>query len=921
MDLKLRFESFFGKSEEANELWLTLDEVYSADINSYHNWSFVADSLERFDKEDVSGFDTDIIESLLWLSPAINSTSYLKFNRDSFRVISKGALEVIKVGNSSELEICNDIQNLYFIEDFESSWKKTQEKEYEAILKDKEYQIYKSLRKRLKAVIKGEHFFTSEYCRTRYGFSVLENAKLTFERISLILKYKPRPHDTSSVHLPEDLFELLEDMAENIHENWSALRVSQGWRYGTERNGKRLTHPCLIPYDLLPDIEKGYDRKTSQETLKFILAKDYKILPPEREVVFERLSSEALKNLNVRELLNVQRRLKNEINSDPNDFLVLGQAFQQLAEKVLSYETFQIGIKRLGGDKKSQLYRDMTFNAARSLADCYAYKEAEKLLRELYDKGFTDGYVTGQLAKIRKTLAMKLGDQENLNEALSYYKRGYDTALEQMTVQAKLSDLWYAAVDQAIYNGINTATMYMLKHNKELCNKTAGEVLELCSAKETDKISYWDQASMGEACLLDGNLVDSAKYYSEAAAEAPPGDIESMITQIRAICAYLNIETKWISDVFVVPAAVIFSGHAIDREGEQRFPESDELRVTEEIRCFLQKEKPGFAYCSATPGSEIIFIEQMLEMGAEVHIYLPYEVASFQKLFDEYDPSWLERFNNILDKVSSITVTGTFDEGLNDANRQFNNKYMAGLARLKSESSNCTLKALTLWDGVVDSNSDCVPGAVSIWNEIGINYEQIKTQGTKSRQVSSSLRFPETKVEESLCMLFADVKGYSKLAGEQLILFTNQFMGKSDKIISEYDDEVVIRRSMGDGLFIVFKSIEAAIAVSVGLKEMVLETDWESLGLPGDLTARFALDSGPCYSFTDPIARQFDLSGAHVIRAARLEPVTPPGHIFASEGFAAICALNNLQDHFELAGQVKLPKSYGEMRVYYLDKR
>ena len=777
------------------------------------------------------------------------------------------------------------------------------------------------MRKRLKKVIKGDAFFSSDHFKQKYSKKVLENVKQVYDWTSQIDKYKPRPYDTSAINLPEDLSELLEDRAENIHENWSELRISQGWKYGVERNGSRHTHPCLVPYDLLPELEKDYDRQTSLETLKFILAKEYKVFPPKKTVIFDALSPEALKKLNARELLAIQKRLKNEPDADPKDFLTLGQAFQQLAEKVLSYETFQIGLHRLGGEKKSQLYRDMTFNAARSLADCYAYKEAEKLLRNLYNRGFTDGYITGQLAKIRKTLALKLNDQEHLSEALAYYKQGYDEALEEMLVHEKLSEAWYGAVDQAIYTGINTATMYMLSNNKKLCDDTAENILQLCSSKETAKLSYWDKASMGEACLLEGDISSASRYYKEAAAEAPQGDEESMIKQSRTICTYLKLDTEWISQVFIVPAAVVFSGHSVDREGEYRFPQDDEARVTESIKSFIDKEKPGFAYCSANPGSEVIFIEQMLATSAEVHVYLPYEVENFRRLFDGLDSCWLTRFNVIIDKVTSVTITGTFDEGLNDANRQFNNKYMAGLARLKSETSNCVLKALTLWDEVVDSKSDNVSGAISIWKDIGISFELIKTKGSKSIQKDRTLRFSETKVEESLCMLFADVKGYSKLAGEQLILFTNQFMGKSDKIISEYDDQVVIRRSMGDGLFIVFKSIEAAIAVSVGLKEMVLETDWESLGLPGDLTARFALDSGPCYSFTDPIARQFDLSGAHVIRAARLEPVTPPGHIFASEGFAAVCALNNLQDHFELAGQVKLPKSYGEMRVYYLDKR
>jgi hypothetical protein len=38
------------------------------------------------------------------------------------------------------------------------------------------------------------------------------------------------------------------------------------------------THPCLVPYEELPESEKEYDRRTSVETLKFILAQGFVML-------------------------------------------------------------------------------------------------------------------------------------------------------------------------------------------------------------------------------------------------------------------------------------------------------------------------------------------------------------------------------------------------------------------------------------------------------------------------------------------------------------------------------------------------------------------------------------------------------------------------------------------------------------------
>lgn len=89
--------------------------------------------------------------------------------------------------------------------------------------------------------------------------------------------YRPQPIDTTSIELPQELMNLAEEMAKNVHEVWSAGRMASGWTYGETRDDARKTHPCLIPYEELPESEKEYDRNTSIETLKFILAQGFKI--------------------------------------------------------------------------------------------------------------------------------------------------------------------------------------------------------------------------------------------------------------------------------------------------------------------------------------------------------------------------------------------------------------------------------------------------------------------------------------------------------------------------------------------------------------------------------------------------------------------------------------------------------------------
>lgn len=90
--------------------------------------------------------------------------------------------------------------------------------------------------------------------------------------------YTPKPIDTSAVTLPETILELGEVLAMNTHENFVKMRIASGWSYGPTRDDVKKTNPTLIPYCDLPESEKEYDRVTSMETLKTILALGYEII-------------------------------------------------------------------------------------------------------------------------------------------------------------------------------------------------------------------------------------------------------------------------------------------------------------------------------------------------------------------------------------------------------------------------------------------------------------------------------------------------------------------------------------------------------------------------------------------------------------------------------------------------------------------
>ena len=92
-----------------------------------------------------------------------------------------------------------------------------------------------------------------------------------------ISAYIPTPIDTTDVELSDELKQLVEQLARNVHDNWAIGRINDGWIYGPERNDELKQHPCLVDYDELPESEKEYDRNTAIETLKLILKLGWKI--------------------------------------------------------------------------------------------------------------------------------------------------------------------------------------------------------------------------------------------------------------------------------------------------------------------------------------------------------------------------------------------------------------------------------------------------------------------------------------------------------------------------------------------------------------------------------------------------------------------------------------------------------------------
>lgn len=90
--------------------------------------------------------------------------------------------------------------------------------------------------------------------------------------------YLPRPIDTSAVVLTTELLELCETLAAHAHDLWAQQRFLEGWQWGERRCDSTREHPCLVPYEALPETEKDYDRIAALGTVRALLALGYEVV-------------------------------------------------------------------------------------------------------------------------------------------------------------------------------------------------------------------------------------------------------------------------------------------------------------------------------------------------------------------------------------------------------------------------------------------------------------------------------------------------------------------------------------------------------------------------------------------------------------------------------------------------------------------
>jgi class 3 adenylate cyclase len=161
-------------------------------------------------------------------------------------------------------------------------------------------------------------------------------------------------------------------------------------------------------------------------------------------------------------------------------------------------------------------------------------------------------------------------------------------------------------------------------------------------------------------------------------------------------------------------------------------------------------------------------------------------------------------------------------------------------------------------------------------------------------------------------MLFGDMHAFSGLHDDQLPRFIEVILGSFAQVIERNRADILLANTWGDGLFLVFDDAGKAAGCALELQEAVSQIDLAANRLPSEMALRVGVHLGPVYSACDPVLKRDNFFGAHVSRAARIEPVTPGGSVYVTETIAAVLALHNSEAFTcDYVGMTEGAKHYG----------
>jgi len=605
------------------------------------------------------------------------------------------------------------------------------------------------------------------------------------------------------------------------------------------------------------------------------------------------------------------------------DVVSRAERFLAQGEPLLAYDAVSEGLTDLPNNIRLRQLQGL------ALARSGATQRANAVLQALRDQHQADEETLGMLGRTFKDLAAAAADPTERKKFLKRAAEIYGDAYQQTG---------------GYWSGINAATINLLVGETKRAGELARNVRRQCLKEIEDPggDSYWELAALGEAALISHNLSEAGQWYARAAEQGKRrfGDLQSSRRNARLILEHWKDGSKWIDNYLRISNVVVFAGHMIDRPDRvsPRFPSELEPAVAREIRNLIDRLDPGFGFASAACGSDILFLEAMLDRGAEVSIVLPYDRNEFVSDSVDFVPNsnWRSRFDRVLERANRVITASPQKLEIGGIAYEFCNDLLFGLATIRARQLETTLAPLAVWDGMTGDGPGGAASAIQSWRRAGREPEIVDLgkisnavaavydrRRQKSRKTIGAHRAPRQRFASRIvAILFADAVGFSKLSEAEVPRFVQHFLGAISKLSKKFSKSILTRNTWGDGLYFVFSDVDLAGQFALALADLATNTSWKERGLPPEISLRIGLHAGPAYEFNDPITGNRSYSGTHVSRAARIEPITPRGQVYGSEAFAALAAARGAKKFTcDYVGQTPMAKGYGTLPTYHVRGR
>jgi hypothetical protein len=596
-------------------------------------------------------------------------------------------------------------------------------------------------------------------------------------------------------------------------------------------------------------------------------------------------------------------------------WLALVRPFEHDGEFFRAYDMALQGLQQFPGDPA------LAHRAVLNLCNAGALPMAR---RKFAEYGLEDSNAIEHLAlggRLLKSEAFRFkGAQQAglLRAAAAHYGRAY--ALARSTAQP-----------DCYYPGINLATLQLLRGDTTSAHRVAREVLDdieplLADADFAQRDdAYWLLASAIEAWLVLGEI-DRARALVAPALQASGrrySDLATSVRQVRRVLAAQGLPDSALGD-FAPPAVAHYTGHMLAMDGQDhRIRPGDEPALAAAIERAIDDNGIGSAYGSLAAGADLLFAEALLRRGAGLNVVLPFAVEDFiEASVRPFGADWEPRFHACLARANTVRIATEGSHTGDDALMAYASHLAMGLAVLGSRNLCAPVRQLVIWDALPARGDAGTAIDVARWARTGLAQTIIPCRAPTTGAAAPSTARPPVHGDRAIrAMLFGDIKGFSKLGDDQMPAFAAHVLGALGGVLDRFGQRMAFANSWGDAFFAVFDDARSAARCALEMQEDMAAIDFAAAGLPEAMALRIGGHLGPVHRVDDPILHRPAYMGAHVVRAARIEPITPEGCVYVTESFAALLALEDDQDYAcDYVGVTEAAKQYGAMRMFLLHR-